>query len=260
MRIKMKSAHIIPESTLLEYIHKETAGTSFIFYTLSGAHLYGFPSHDSDFDIRGCHIMDAREICGLNVPKDFIERMEGDIDFVSFDIRKELGLVLQNNSNVLEHIFAPPLVTGPSFPHLKKIAGLALSKKVFNPYHGLALFNRKKYLERENSAPDKPSVKKYLYVLRSLMAGIYALEQGRIEPDICTLNRHFKYPVVDDLISIKINGMERGLVGSCREVDALIGQLFSDLESAKENSRLPDNPPKEVFEMANDFLLDCRGV
>jgi len=64
----------------------------------------------------------------------------------------------------------------------------------------------------------------------------------------------------DDLISIKINGTERGMVGSGKEVDALVGQLFSDLESAKENSRLPDNPPKEVFEMANDFLLDCRGI
>jgi len=252
--------HIIPESALLEYIHKEMAGRSFVFYTLSGAHLYGFPSHDSDFDIRGCHIMDAREICGLCVPKDFIERMEGDIDFVSFDIRKELGLVLQNNSNVLEHIFAPPLVTGPSFPQLKKITGLALSKKIFNPYFGLALFNRKKYLGRENSPSDTASVKKYLYVLRSLMAGIYALEQGRIEPDIRTLNHHFGYPIVDDLIGIKIKGTERGQVGSCKEVDALIDQLFSDLESAKENSPLPENPPEDVIEMANEFLLDCRGV
>jgi len=50
------------------------------------------------------------------------------------------------------------------------------------------------------------------------------------------------------------------MVGSGGEVDALISQLFSDLESAKENSPLPENPPEEVFEMANDFLLDCRGV
>jgi len=64
-------------------------GKSFIFYTLSGAHLYGFPSSDSDYDIRGCHIQDMREICGLSVPKDVIERMAGDIDFVSFDIKKE---------------------------------------------------------------------------------------------------------------------------------------------------------------------------
>lgn len=248
------------ESALLAFIHREMAGKSFIFYTLSGAHLYGFPSHDSDFDIRGCHIMDAREICGLHMPKDFIQRMEGEIDFVSFDIRKELGLVLQNNSNVLEHIFAPPLVTGPSFPHLKKIAVLALSKKIFNPYHGLALFNQKKYLGQENNAPDKSSVKKYLYVLRSLMAGIYALEQCRIEPDIRTLNRHFRYPVVDDLISIKMHGPEHGPGGFDKEADALIRQLFSDLESAKENSLLPKNPPEEACEMANEFLLDCRGV
>jgi len=139
----MNCSQSIPEAVLTDFIKNELYGKSFIFYTLSGAHLYGFPSNDSDFDIRGCHIQDKREICGLNVPKDVIERMTGDVDFVSFDIKKKLGLILQNNSNVLEHVFSPPLVSESWYQPLKKIAGLSLCREVFNPYHGLALHNWK---------------------------------------------------------------------------------------------------------------------
>ena len=36
-----------------------------LFATISGAHLYGFPSPDSDYDRRGCHVLPAREVVGL---------------------------------------------------------------------------------------------------------------------------------------------------------------------------------------------------
>jgi len=39
-----------------------------LFATISGAHLYGFPSQDSDYDLRGVHILPAREAVGL-LPK-----------------------------------------------------------------------------------------------------------------------------------------------------------------------------------------------
>jgi uncharacterized protein len=256
----MNGSQSIPEVVLTDFIKNELYGNSFIFYTLSGAHLYGFPSSDSDYDIRGCHIQDKREICGLNVPKDVIERMTGDIDFVSFDIKKELGLILQNNSNVLEHVFAPPLVSGPSLPALKKIARLSLCRAVFNPYHGLALHNWKNSAVSKTPVGGGGSVKRYLYILRSLMAGIFVLDEGRIEPNIRVLNRHFRYPLVDEFVSIKMNGCEQGLVESSEDADILITQLFCDLDVARENSPLPENPPEEVFDLANEFLLECRGV
>lgn len=37
-----------------------------VFATISGAHLYGFPSPDSDFDLRGTHILPARLVVGLD--------------------------------------------------------------------------------------------------------------------------------------------------------------------------------------------------
>src|SRR2546427_752478 len=39
-----------------------------LFVTVSGAHLYGFPSPDSDYDLRGIHILPAREVVGLLLP------------------------------------------------------------------------------------------------------------------------------------------------------------------------------------------------
>ena len=33
-----------------------------LFATISGAHLYGFPSPDSDYDLRGVHVLPVREV------------------------------------------------------------------------------------------------------------------------------------------------------------------------------------------------------
>src|SRR3954469_17289586 len=38
-----------------------------LFATISGAHLYGFPSPDSDFDLRGAHVLPLEKVVGLEV-------------------------------------------------------------------------------------------------------------------------------------------------------------------------------------------------
>ena len=44
-----------------------------VFATVSGAHLYGFPSPDSDYDLRGVHVLPAHEVLGLDTGPDTIE-------------------------------------------------------------------------------------------------------------------------------------------------------------------------------------------
>jgi hypothetical protein len=41
--------------------------------TISGAHLYGFPSPDSDYDLRGVHILPASEAVGLLPKRETVE-------------------------------------------------------------------------------------------------------------------------------------------------------------------------------------------
>src|SRR5439155_1149625 len=58
-----------------------------IFVTISGAHLYGFPSPDSDYDLRGAHILPPKNVLGLDVTdetKEFSGVRDGlEIDLVS---------------------------------------------------------------------------------------------------------------------------------------------------------------------------------
>ena len=44
-----------------------------LFATISGAHLYGFPSPDSDYDLRGAHVLPVRDVVGLDVKAETLE-------------------------------------------------------------------------------------------------------------------------------------------------------------------------------------------
>jgi hypothetical protein len=44
-----------------------------LFATISGAHLYGFPSPDSDFDLRGAHVLPIEKVVGLAVRDETVQ-------------------------------------------------------------------------------------------------------------------------------------------------------------------------------------------
>src|SRR3569832_84617 len=99
-----------------------------LFATISGAHLYGFPSPDSDYDLRGAHILPAKAVVGLEIRDESIEDsrvIEGlEMDIVSHDIRKFFHLLLKKNGYVLEQLFSPLIVhTTPDHDNLKAFAG-----------------------------------------------------------------------------------------------------------------------------------------
>src|SRR5437773_4847886 len=85
-----------------------------LFVTISGAHLYGFPSPDSDYDLRGIHVLPVRDIIGLFPPRETIENSgvrDGlEIDLVTHDIRKFFTLLMKKNGYVLEQLYSPLIV------------------------------------------------------------------------------------------------------------------------------------------------------
>lgn len=56
-----------------------------LFATVSGAHLYGFPSRDSDVDLRGVHLLPVTDLVGLREPDETRSRM-WDRDGVEMDL------------------------------------------------------------------------------------------------------------------------------------------------------------------------------
>ena len=88
-----------------ELLRAEVAGHpySLLFATVSGAHLYGFPSADSDYDLRGAHILSAKESVGLLPKQETIEfsglRGGIEMDLVTHDVLKFFTMLLKSFTN-----------------------------------------------------------------------------------------------------------------------------------------------------------------
>ncbi|MCI1265048.1 MAG: nucleotidyltransferase domain-containing protein [Saprospiraceae bacterium] len=77
-----------------------------LFYIESGSRLWGVASPDSDYDVRGFHLQSKRQYFDFKKHRDIIEVMDGDFDFVSYDIDKMFGLLVKSNPTVFEWIRA----------------------------------------------------------------------------------------------------------------------------------------------------------
>lgn len=222
-----------------------------IFLCISGSHTYGFPSRDSDWDYRGIFINKTENVLGLDKPDDKLELKIGEEDIVLFEIEKALKLALAGNNNTLEWMKSKAVLEDPECLEFKKLVGKNIPKSVYNAYKGTAVFNYKKFIKQ-----GRKTVKKYLYILRALMAGIYVLETGKIEPDITKLNKCFRLDVVDELVKLKTKGEEQ-MKNSVPEerIEKLIEELHERIDEAYAKTSLPEKADKEKF---NKFLLKIR--
>ena len=180
-----------------------------VFVSVSGAHLYGFASPDSDFDLRGAHALPLRELVGIAPPRETIEisetRDEMEWDIVSHDIGKFCRLLLKNSGYALEQLTSPLVVsTSPAHEELRDIALSHLNRGFARHYFGFAE-NQWKLFGRESP----PRVKPLLYVFRVLLSGIHLLQSGRVEADLRVLNAEFRVPFIDELIALKCATQEK---------------------------------------------------
>jgi hypothetical protein len=215
-----------------------------LFVTISGAHLYGFPSPDSDYDLRGAHVLPLQEVVGLNVGPRTIEKAgihDGlEIDLVTHEVHKFFGLLLKKNGYVLEQIFSPLVVhTSPEHQELKQIAANCITRHHAHHYLGFVA-TQWKLLEKDSP----PRVKPLLYVYRVLLTGIHLMRTGQIEANLVRLNESAKLPQIDELIERKLAGPEKGRLPEAdlafheREYE----RLCRELKAAAEASRLPEVP------------------
>jgi len=226
-----------------------------IFVTISGAHLYGFPSRDSDFDLRGAHVAPARQILGLRQVRETIEnkleRAGLEIETVTHDVRKYVRLLLKRNGYVLEQLYSPLVVyTTPEHEELKRLGRGCVTPKHALHYLGFAQ-NEWKLLEK------RPSLKRLLYVYRVLLTGIQLMRTGEIEANLVRLNEQHELPQVPDLISQKVSGTEWAeIAGDLSFHRAEFERLSGELEAAAATSSLPETVSSE--EEVNEFVIRIR--
>jgi predicted nucleotidyltransferase len=227
-----------------------------LFVTVSGAHLYGFESPDSDVDLRGCHLLPLREVVGIKQPVETREvggvHQGIDVDLVSHDAGKYFKLLVKNNGYVLEQIFSPLVVTGQEFlDKLRPVARSCITRFHYFHYRGFFATQRK-LLEKE----EPKRAKSLLYAYRVLLTGIHLLRTGEVEANLRVLNGTFWLPYIDELIAAKTGGERIGLPAiDWAFHDGELSRLEQQMDAAFDSSPLGEVRDADAV---NELLIELR--
>ncbi|MEV0594905.1 nucleotidyltransferase domain-containing protein [Nonomuraea cavernae] len=207
-----------------------------VFATVSGAHLYGFPSADSDVDLRGVHLLPVEEVVGLRTGPGTLDRMwtrDGvEVDLVTHDLAKFCGLLLNRNGYVLEQLLSPLVVaSSPLHEELVALAPACLTRHHAHHYLGFA---RTQWRLFGKTGELKP----LLYTFRVLVTGIHLMRTGELVAD---LTRLFRYgpPYLPELVAAKREA-EHGGAPPVPAAGDDVARLTAELEAARDASHLTE--------------------
>ncbi|MGW8328502.1 nucleotidyltransferase domain-containing protein [Streptomyces sp. NPDC055897] len=227
-----------------------------LFATVSGAHLYGFPSRDSDVDLRGVHVLPAEALVGLREPEETRTRMwfeDGvEMDLVTHDLRKFVRLMLRRNGYVLEQLLSPLVVhTTDAHAELVALAPSVLTSHHAHHYRGFATTQWRLF---EKTGELKP----LLYAFRVLLTGIHLMRSGRVQADLTALVGEVAAPgYLPELIAAKAEAEHGAASGPDRERLAEdIEALHAVLDEAQAASLLPETAAGH--DALHDFVVRVR--
>ncbi|AWH89702.1 nucleotidyltransferase domain-containing protein [Limnobaculum parvum] len=147
----------------------------------SGSRGWGFASTDSDYDVRFIYVHKAEWYLTVESGRDVIERpLDDELDISGWELRKALGLLKRANPTLLEWLDSP-IVYREDSEFMDKFRALAVehfsSLRARYHYLSMAKKNFRGYLQG-----DKVRLKKYLYVLRPLLAVKWIDERATVPP------------------------------------------------------------------------------
>ena len=190
------------------------------FVTVRGAHLYGFPSPDSDVDLRGSFAAPLANVLGLDAPRETLETagiIGGvEVEMVGHEIAKHLRLLVKPNGY----------------------------------YAGFA---RGEWRDYQKVGVGK-TIKRLLYLHRVLMTGIVLLTEGVTEANLHRLNERFGLRL-DPLLAMKTRE-QADVEGDDAAFTQAVGGLFGRLDEARESSPLPEDVPNRAA--LNEFIIRLR--
>lgn len=228
-----------------------------IFATVSGAHLYGFPSPDSDWDLRGVHVLPTEQVIGL-MPLEETVQVEQDaeieLDLVTHDIRKFFKLLLRPNGYVLEQLLSPIVIhTTPEHEEVKALTSAILTRHHAHHYLGFADSQWRLFQKEE-----QPRIKPLLYTFRVLLTGIHLMRTGELQANLRLLNEIYHLPFIPDLLTRKLEGAEQQtlVAGEVALYEQEFQTLRERLVTEASTTSLPDAPTAQAA--LNDMLIRVR--
>lgn len=219
-----------------------------ILCAVTGSHYYGFPSPDSDLDLKGIHAAPAEAFLGLSTPPeahDKLEVFEGvECDLTTHEALKAIHLLLRGNGNMLERIFSPfQLVDTTELADLRDLARRSLSRRFFWHYRGFF-----QGICKEHEAKGQRRGKSLLYAYRVALTGAHLLKTGEVVGNLIDIAEAYGFPEAIDLAEAKRAGAEKGSLPpdeDARHREAW-PRLMKLLEESRAESPLPEEPSNEA--------------
>ncbi|MCX5748186.1 MAG: nucleotidyltransferase domain-containing protein [Proteobacteria bacterium] len=224
---------------------------------LSGAHAYGFPSPDSDLDLKCVHVAPTQDLVGLAVaddPPDRIELVDGvELDYGSNELAVVLRGAIKGNGNFLERLLGDLVLGGDAalLAEAREVVRPLLSRRVARHYGGFATSQLRAF-------DDKPTAKRALYVLRTTATGRQLLATGELVTDVTRLGE-FLPPQLEELLAIKRGGEQQQLDAAL--VAAWRGRLahaIAAVDAAVGGAVLPTEPSADAIAAVDGWLRSVR--
>ena len=224
----------------------------------SGSRAWGFPSRDSDYDVRFVYIRSQRWYLSVDIDlkRDVIERaITDELDISGWDIKKALRLFAKSNPPLLEWLGSPIVYKETNdFRRLLRELLPDYYSPVSSVYHymHMAQGNYRDYLKNE-----VVWLKKYLYALRPLLA-VRWLEQDRgvVPMEFSSLlvtieDQHEIVRQIEALVARKMAGeeLDRG-----PSIPAISGFIADELQRLERYA--PHATAARGFEPLNEFFRE----
>ena len=200
----------------------------------SGSRAWGFPSPDSDYDVRFIYVRKPEFYLKLEKTRDVIELPINDmLDINGWDLNKTLRLLHSSNPTLFEWMSSPVIYRQTEFiDQLRPMMDTYFSCKS-GLYHYLSMAERnyKEFLQG-----DSVKVKKYFYVLRPILACKWILRTHTKPPMLFSqladaeLEDSLK-PVVDQLLDLKMNTPEIKQIPRVAEINDYLDRTIEKLKA-----------------------------
>ena len=235
-------------------------GVRVLYACESGSHAWGFASENSDYDVRFIYVHELEWYLRLEQVRDVIEwKLDEVLDINGWDLSKALRLMRASNPTIFEWLNSPIVYRElDAFSAPKELSGPSFAPRpTIYHYLNMARKNRADHLSAE-----RVRLKKYLYVMRSLLAARWVAEQ-RTAPPVpfaelvnAELEPAMK-PLFTELVQRKVNIPESDLMPRIPELDAWIERTYQEVEASIPDIPSFDKPEWNAYDHA---FLDVLGI
>jgi uncharacterized protein len=178
----MEANDIMKEKIIIELKKiEEEEKVNIIYACESGSRAWGFPSKDSDYDVRFIYVHPADWYLSVYNRKDVIERPVCELlDISGWDLRKALRLLQKSNAALMEWFQSPVVyMEKPEISKkIKEVIPAAFSPR--NCYHHYSSITKGTF--KDSLQNDLVKMKKYFYALRPALACRWIEEKKTVPP------------------------------------------------------------------------------